>query len=186
MQSSSPWSPGAQPAVPMATVSSGWGQGGGQSPECLPRHEKWGQMGAADCDGRWGHQAGNLRAWPPLSLKQTARVPTGAGPGADPRLSSCPPPPPHQASAVSVMAVSPGPGGQGSWLRGPSAARGWGYLQGDHGLDCQRAELDCGQAPGWWLWWAVRTTLLRTGLCADGCRSPWRPGRGCPPGPVCC
>lgn len=38
----------------------------------LPRPEKRGQLGTADYDGRWGHRAGNLRAWPPLSLKQTA------------------------------------------------------------------------------------------------------------------
>lgn len=97
-------SPGAQPAVPMATVSSGWGQGGGQSPEWLPRREKWGQMGAADCDGRWGHQAGNLRAWLPLSLKRPRAWcrPTPASPPAPPPLllpprpSSCPPPRPAE------------------------------------------------------------------------------------------
>ena len=109
----SPWSPGAQLAVPMATVPA--------------------QMGAADCDGRWGHQAGNLRAGAPLSLEQTARE-CGMEPylaRADPHLSSCPPPAPAEpgvpsVSTVSLMMDDPGLGGQGSQLLGPPAERGWG------------------------------------------------------------
>ena len=99
-------------------------------------------------------------------------MPTGAGPGAGRPPSLFLPP---RASAVSLMMDDPGPGGQGSRLLGPSAARGWSHLQGRRGLDCQQAKLDRGQAPGWWLWWAVR---LLTDM-----GSPWWPGEGVFPGP---
>ena len=57
-------------------------------------------------------------------------------------------------------------------------------MQGDRGLNCQQAELDRGQALGWWLRWAVSTMFLRTGPSADRYwKLPGCQGRGVFPGP---